>query len=111
MSVIGNKHLREHMSCYRVIRGMKYILASIITISVLKSLATKVYPAIWEHCLQSNNLETEDNHVHQIIKEFRRLYVKMIAQHHTRLLTDKFINYDKGIVFRKLTKTVLFLHQ
>ncbi|GFR96601.1 hypothetical protein ElyMa_002724700 [Elysia marginata] len=99
------------MSCYGVIRGMNYNLTSIITTSVLKSVATKVYPAIWEHCLQSNNLETEPINVLQIIREACRLYVKMIAHHHERLLTDRFINEDKGTVRHKLTKTMLFLHQ
>ena len=106
-----DKFLREHLTSHGVVRGMKKSLTSLITRKVLQSVSTRVYPSIWKHSFENSNLETEDNHVHQIIKEACSLYVKMIGHHHERLLTDRFINNDIGTLRHSYNKTVLFLHQ
>ena len=86
-------------------------ITAIVTRHVLECVSTRVFPQIWKHSMENQHIATEDNHVHQVIKEACRLYCRMIFHHHERLIQDRYINSDIGTRRHKLTKAVIFLHQ
>lgn len=107
----ADKRLREVLTTKGVIKGVNQHLVSDVTQHVLRSVSTKVFSDIWVHSKETSNLETEDNHVLQIIREACRIFCNTIIHHHERLISDRFIFNDVGLDRHQHTKTVIFRHQ
>ena len=108
----ADRSLRIHLTGVEgPVKAVNAKLMGKVFFDVIESVGSGIFPEISNHSVHVHSFESEDSHVHQIIKEAVKLFVQMMLHHHEKLMNERYVNKNKTSSRHKLNKTILFLNQ